>query len=88
MEFYYPGDAEIYLKYGKLPDHEWLLFILNLGLDELDELDLKSSLKLECVETLTPGGFWKKVIFSENLVKIPLVPMSPLILKIKETSSQ
>lgn len=82
LDFYYPGDAEIFLKYGKLDNHTYFLSLLNLGLDELEEIPLNSGHKLNSVELLEPTGSWRNVELHGNVLETRLSPMLPLILKV------
>lgn len=53
---YYPGDAEVYIRAGRLDSGEILCAIFNLGLDVLDEIPLVCRAKVSNVEKLSSDG--------------------------------
>ncbi len=87
LSFYYPGDAELYLKTGKTADGAFLVSVFNLGLDPLDTLPLRTAFTIESVELLTPDGNWQPAPFAlaKDAVEIqtPLLPMEPAIFRIR-----
>ena len=66
LPVYYPGDAELYLKYGKIEGGH-LLAVFNLAVDVLDSLELVFPQGLpRTVERLTPEGHWEPVPFGSD----------------------
>ena len=80
---YYPEDAEVYLRAGRLPSGEILAAAFNLSQDELEELPLTVNFEVKNVEILNEKGervgcdFEKKggVIY----IKQQVVAMSPIV---------
>lgn len=75
LDFYYPGDAEIYT--GLFKDNGKLyMCVVNMGLDELSELDLVAKKqKIDYVEQLQSNGKWEKVPFKNQAIKSLIKPM-------------
>ncbi len=53
---YDPGDAEVYLRAGRLPDGEYMAALFNLGTDVLEEIRLVCDKPITHVEKLNPDG--------------------------------
>ncbi len=87
LSFYYPGDAELYLKTGKTADGAFLAAIFNLGLDLLETLPLRTAFQVESVELLTPDGGWQKTRFTREKDSVdilaPLPPMDPAVFRLR-----
>ena len=81
LSFYYPGDAELYLKTGKTADGAFLVSVFNLGLDPLEALPLRTAFRIESAELLAPDGCWRQAQFTQAKESIeilaPLLPMNP-----------
>jgi hypothetical protein len=77
VEFYYPGDAEIYLKVRRFADGRYLLAFFNLGHDELDVLPVNSAFTIANVEMIAPDGSWEHVDFADGCLQTPLLPAQP-----------
>lgn len=83
LDVYYPGDAEIYLHAGRLPDGQIMAVLYNLGFDELEEVPLVCKDTVVEVEKLCSDGTRSRCSFSENgptVIGEPLKPMMPLVL--------
>lgn len=63
---YYPGDAEVFMKAGRMTDGKLLCAILNMSLDVLDELSLCVKGNVTKIEQLMPNGEYKSVEFAQN----------------------
>ena len=71
---YYPDDAEVYVKAGKLPSGDIFCGFFNIGLDNLDEVTLVADRKITEIKMLTPDGEFKQVEFSvddEGVITVP-----------------
>lgn len=56
LPLYYPGDLEIYLRAGYLPDRTVFAAIFNISLDPLEKITLVCDFPVNRVEKLTPEG--------------------------------
>ena len=83
LDFYYPGDAEVYLKYGTNAKNEKIVFVLNLGLDLLENAPLICGSELWKVEKLSSDGLWQPIPFDKKNLAVTLIPATPVILKVK-----
>ncbi|MGC9346721.1 MAG: hypothetical protein ACP5JG_01170 [Anaerolineae bacterium] len=77
VEFYYPGDAEVYLKVRRFADGRYLLAFFNLGHDPLDILPVSSAFDIDAVEVIAPNGTWEPVDFADGCFQTPLLPAAP-----------
>ncbi len=82
VEFYYPGDAEIYLKVRRFADGRYLLAFFNLGHDPLENLPVRSPFRVTKVEMLTPAGAWEPVAWQDGCIQTPLLPAEPKVFRI------
>ena len=82
VEFYYPGDAEVYLKVRQFADGRYLLAFFNLGHDPLENLPLRSPFRVTKVEMLTPAGAWEPVAWQDGCIQTPLLPAEPKVFRI------
>lgn len=84
LPLYYPGDAEAFLKCGRLPDGRLLCAFLDLSLDEIDGLPLKASGVVRSVERLLPSGEYAPVDFmeadGETVLDLTAYPYDPVVL--------
>ncbi len=96
LPVYYPGDAEMYLRAGNLPDGGMIVVAFNLGFDSMDEFPLVFDEKLPAVKTvarLMPDGTRKACEFSKDFdcdgnearsgeifVKTPVTTLEPVVL--------
>lgn len=84
LPVYYPDDAEMYLRCGKLPGGEIFAAAFNLGLDELDELPLALDGEVLSVEKLNEAGERVPVAFELTsngiTVKERMSVLIPLVL--------
>ena len=87
IAFYYPGDAEVYLKLRRFNDSRYLLALFNLGHDPLDVIPLSSPYAIVESEILTPEGTWKVVPSSEGCLQTPLLPAAPTVCRITTEQS-
>ena len=87
LPIYYPDDADVYLKAGKLPSGDMLCAFTNLTLDEIDNVTLVAERKINRIKALSPSGEWFDVAFTEECGKmtlnIPAKTLHPVILRLK-----
>jgi len=82
VAFYYPGDAEVYLKMRRLADGRDLLAFFNLGHDPLEVIPLVSPYAITKAEMIAPGGAWQEIAYAEGCLQIPLLPAEPKVFRI------
>lgn len=82
IPFYYPGDAEVYLKLRRFPDGRYLLAFFNLGHDPLETLPVRSPFRLLDVEMLSPTGEWEKADWHDGCIQTPLLPADPQVFRV------
>lgn len=87
LPLYYPGDEQVLMRSGLLPEGERIAEVLNLGFDPIEEIALVSAAEIRGAERLQPDGSWKSVAFErrgeETVLKTDSVTMLPVILKLK-----
>lgn len=88
VEFYYPGDAEIYLKVRRFTDGRYLLAFSNLGHDPLETLLIRSAFQIAGIELLTPAGAWEKVGWADGAIQTPLLPAAPAVFRVSVASRE
>ena len=64
LPVYYPGDAEVYLRAGTMPDGALFCGFFNIGLDAIDGVELTVDRIPSTVSRLTPDGEWEGVSFT------------------------
>ena len=86
LPIYYPEDAELYLRSGRLPSGETFAVAFNLSQDALDELPLVIKTPAVRVDRLNERGELVpcnfEVLDGVTYVKVPLAAMEPLALVI------
>jgi hypothetical protein len=82
IPFYYPGDAEVYVKLRRFADGRYLLALFNLGHDPLDEIPLVAAQPIAQIEMLAPDGAWRETAFADGQVQAPLPPAAPQVFRI------
>lgn len=82
IPFYYPGDAEVYLKLRRFADGRYLLALFNLGHDPLAVIPLVAAQPVVRIERLLPDGSWQETAFAEGQVQAPLPPAAPQVFRI------
>jgi len=82
VEFYYPGDAEVYLKVRRFTDGRYLLAFFNLGHDKLDAVPVHSAFNIVNVEMITPDGAWERIDFAGGYFQTPLLPAEPKVFRV------
>jgi hypothetical protein len=82
IPFYYPGDAEVYLKLRRCADGRYLLALFNLGHDLLEAIPLVSAHLIAQVEMLTPDGVWRETAFIDGSLQTPLLPAEVSVFRI------
>ena len=87
IPFYYPGDAEVYLKLRRFADGRHLLALFNLGHDPLEVIPLVSAHPLAEAETLAPDGAWQRIAFADGCLPTPLLPAEPRVFRIRTRES-
>lgn len=88
IAFYYPGDAEVYLKLRRFADGRHLLAFLNLGHDPLTVIPLASPYAISRAEMIAPGGQWQEVAYAEGCLQTPLLPAEPKVFRVTAAWSQ
>lgn len=84
IPFYYPGDAEVYLKLRRFADGRYLVALFNLGHDPLDVIPLTSPSVITASEMITPGGGWQDVAYANGCLQVPLLPAEPKVFRITD----
>ena len=79
IPFYYPGDAEVYLKLRCFADGRYLLALFNLGHDPLETIPLICAHPLAGIEMLAPDGTWQEATFENGHLQTPLLPAEPKV---------
>ena len=87
VSFYYPGDAEVYLKLRRFADNRYLVALFNLGHDPLDVIPLSSPYAIAWSEVLAPDGTWQEVAYSGGCLQTPLLPAEPKVFRITAEQS-
>lgn len=82
LDFYYPGDAEVYLKLRQFEDGRYLLALFNLGHDPLPTIPLESCHEIDGVEMITPDGEWEPISVIDGDLQTPLLPAGPKVFRI------
>ena len=82
IAFYYPGDAEVYLKLRRFADNRYLVTLFNLGHDPLDVIPLSSPYAIEGAEILVPEGSWQEISCLNGRLQTPLLPAEPRVFRI------
>ncbi|MGI6099098.1 MAG: hypothetical protein GX174_11170 [Lentisphaerae bacterium] len=82
VDFYYPGDAEVYLKLRRFGDGRYLLALFNLGHDPLDTIPLASAYRISAAHMITPSGTWRKVALADGALQTTLLPAQPKVFRL------
>ena len=82
VEFYYPGDAEVYLKVRRFTDGRYLLAFFNLGHDPLDVLPVNSAYSIANVEMIASDGSWEHVAVADGCLQTSLVAAQPKVFRV------
>jgi hypothetical protein len=82
IPFYYPGDAEVYLKLRRFADGRHLLALTNLGHDPLEAIELASAQPTVRVEMLSPHGEWQEAEVANGRILSPLLPAEPKVFRL------
>lgn len=81
---YFPGDEEVYLRAGFLPDGKIICAVFNLGFDPIEKLSLSISTPFSKIEKLTPDGALQEISFTKNeenfILDTPCNTLDPVIL--------
>lgn len=87
LPVYYPGDVELYMRAGYLPDDTLFCAMFNISLDPMYEITLVLEKPAEKIEKLMPDGTRQEVEFyvedGVTHVKSPAWILDPVILFIK-----
>ncbi len=83
IAFYYPGDAEVYLKLRRFADGRYLLALFNLGHDPLETIPLAAGHPVASVEMLAPDGAWGTVHYADGTLQTSLLPADPQVFRIE-----
>ncbi len=82
IPFYYPGDAEVYLKLRRFADGSYLMALFNLGHDPLEKIPLIATSPVGRVERLLPDGVWQRAEFVDGCIHVSLLPANPEVFRI------
>lgn len=82
IPFYYPGDAEVYVKLRRFADGRYLLALFNLGHDPLETIPLVAAQPIARIERLMPDGSWQETAFADSQVQAPLPPAALQVFRI------
>ena len=81
---YYPNDAQVYMRTADMSDGRLFCAIFNVGMDNLDELELCFEKEIKSIEKLMPDGKAKSISFEKKtdqyVLNTPLNVMEPVIL--------
>ncbi len=87
LPIYYPGDADVYLKAGALPDGSMLVAFFNLGLDPIEQVSLIGKKEISSARYLDCDGAFKKVSWHRekdaDIFDMEAGIMTPIILLLK-----
>ena len=87
LPIYYPDDAEVYLKAGKMKNGDLFCAFTNISLDELENLTLVCEKEINEISMLLPNGEWQNVAFSNVdgtlVIDATAKTLHPVILKLK-----
>ena len=87
LPVYYPGDIDVYMRAGYLPDDTLFCAMFNISLDPMFEITLVLEKPAEKIEKLNPDGTKQEVEFyvedGVTHIKEPLFTLNPVILFIK-----
>lgn len=82
-----PGDEELYLRAGDLPDGRLLLSLINLSTDPEEQLELVLAHKPVSITRLMPDGSEQEVDFTCSdgvyTLRTPCLPVQPVILLVR-----
>ena len=86
LELYHVGDAEVMLKYGVDADGSRIAYILNVGLDVLEEMTFKGSWALDTTPQILGGdGKWRIAQCSHDdgtlTIRHPTLPARVTVMK-------
>ena len=86
LPIYYPGDIEVYLRAGYMPNGTMLASVINMSADEIEGLDLYIEKDVTEIKVLTPQGEKVSVPFTKNgnmyTIDINVYCLKPAILYI------
>lgn len=87
LPVYYPGDAEVYLRAGYLPDGSLLTAVFDISFDPLEKLELVVESKVMEVSVLRGDGTFAPCSFSQQgdtlIVDHEVQPLLPAVFVIK-----
>ena len=66
MPLYYPGDEEMYLKCADMEDGRVMAFLVNIGLDPIENVNIVCDFTPKSIKMLTPDGGEKELSFEKN----------------------
>ncbi|MBR2873944.1 MAG: hypothetical protein IKB99_10650 [Lentisphaeria bacterium] len=82
IPLYVECDQNVFTRQFKLEDGSTLLAVFNLNFDELENIELKGSLKYSKIEYLTPAGEWALAPRRENIVDMELRTYDCVLLRL------
>ena len=88
LPVYYPGDNEVLLRAGYLPDGTLLAAVFVLGYDPMENIELYLENKPTEIRRILSDGSFEKIGFTQNengncIVEAKAEPLHPVILLIK-----
>ena len=66
LPVYYPGDIDVYMRAGFLPDNSIMCAMFNISLDPLEEITLVLEKKATKIKKLNPDGSYSECKFYEK----------------------
>ncbi len=85
---WYPGDAEVYLKLRQYADGRYLVALMNLGHDRLNDVPLSLAFTPSAVEWLDCSGNWLPAAWHDGLLLHALNPAEPVVCRFTAASAQ
>lgn len=82
LPLYVECDQNVFTRQFRLADNSTLLAVFNLNFDELENIELKGSLKYDRVEFLSPEGEWMPAPRSGDMIDIELRTFDYVLLKL------
>ena len=87
LPVYYPGDAEVYLRAGIMPDGSLFTVVFDISFDPLEELELVVDREVKQVQTLCADGTYGECAFGQKddkiIIDIEVQTLLPVVLIIK-----
>ena len=87
LPVYCGEELPVYIRCGKRSDGGYMVALVNLSHDAMEEIDLRCAFDVKSVEVMDPDGVYRPLEFRKNpggiLINRPLVCYETIILKLK-----